>query len=56
MAERCGLKPKGFKGAVHFPPEAEGKDIAELEAMETKGRQRSPFSAAFMAAAFSKSG
>ena len=46
---------KGFKGAVYFPPEAEGKDIPILEAMEAEGMKRSPSEAAFIAAAFSKS-
>jgi SAM-dependent methyltransferase len=55
LAERCGLRPRGFRGAVHFPPGSEGMAIDAIEALEEEGGTRSPFTAAFIAAAFLKS-
>ena len=52
IAFKAGLRMTGFKGAVYFPPEAEGKEISVIEAMEAEGGQRSPSTAAFIAAAF----
>jgi SAM-dependent methyltransferase len=52
LASNASLRMKGFKGAVYFPPEAEGKDIHILEAMEADGMKHSPSEAAFIAAAF----
>ena len=54
LAKSCGLRPRGFRTAVHFPPESEGMAIDALEALDSEGRARSPFTAAFMAAAFVK--
>jgi SAM-dependent methyltransferase len=56
LAFNAGLRMKSFKGAVFFPPEAEGKDTPILETMEAEGMKHSPSEAAFIAAAFSKSG
>lgn len=56
LAEKCGLRPRGFRGAVHFPPVPEDMPTAALEALETEGRGRSPSTAAFLAAAFVKPG
>jgi len=47
-----GLRMKGSKGAVCFPPEAEGMNVPIIEAMEAEGMQQSPSEAAFIAAAF----
>ncbi len=52
LAFNASLRMKGFKGAVYFPPEAEGKDVPILEAMEAEGMKHSPSEAAFIAAAF----
>jgi len=54
IAEECGLRPKGFRSAVHFQPESEGMATDVLEALEYEGRARSPLTAAFIAAAFFK--
>lgn len=54
LASKARLRMKGFKGAVYFPPEAEGKDVSILEAMEAEGMKHSPLEAAFIAAAFVK--
>jgi SAM-dependent methyltransferase len=54
LAFNAGLRMKGFKGAVYFPPKAEGKDVTILKAMEAYGMQHSPSTAAFIAAAFLK--
>ena len=55
IAFKVGLRMTGFKGAVYFPPEAEGKEISILEAMEAESIRHAPSTAAFIAAAFVKS-
>jgi SAM-dependent methyltransferase len=54
IAFKAGLRMTGFKGAVYFPPEAEGKELPVLEAMEAEGILHSPSIAAFIGAAFNK--
>jgi SAM-dependent methyltransferase len=54
IAFKVGLRMTGFNGAVYFPPEAEGKEISVIEAMEAEGGLRSPAIAAFIGAAFNK--
>ena len=56
LAEKCGLRPRGFRSAVHFPLESKNIATDALEALDSEGMARSPFAAAFIAAAFSKSG
>jgi SAM-dependent methyltransferase len=54
LAGKLDLRLRGIRGAVYFPPEAEGKDTAELESMEAEGRACCPSTAAFIAASFVK--
>jgi SAM-dependent methyltransferase len=54
LALNAGLRMMSFKGAVYFPPKAEGEDIATLKAMEADGMQHSPSTAAFIAMDFLK--
>lgn len=54
LAEGCGLRPKGYRGAVHFQPGLEGTSIDALERLNTEAMTRSPLSSAFIAAAFVK--
>lgn len=56
LAEKYGLMPREFRGAVHFPPGSEGMATDALEALDSEGMARSPLTAAFIAAAFVKPG
>ncbi|MBI5694139.1 MAG: class I SAM-dependent methyltransferase [Nitrospirae bacterium] len=56
LAGKCGLRPRGFRSAVHFLPGSEGMSIDALEALEEKSRLDTPSAAAFIAAAFRNSG
>lgn len=54
LAGRLDLRLRGVKGAVHFPPDAEGRDAGELESLENAGRARRPSDAALIAVSFVK--
>ncbi|MBI5189979.1 MAG: class I SAM-dependent methyltransferase [Nitrospirae bacterium] len=56
MSFKAGLGMVAFKGAIYFPPASEGLSPDELEALEEKSRLDTPSAAAFIAAAFRKSG
>jgi SAM-dependent methyltransferase len=56
IASSAGLRMTGFKGAVYFPPEAEGGEAPLLMVMESEVRQRSPSTAAFIGISFAKAG
>jgi len=54
LAFKAGFVMRGFKGAVHFPPDVAVKEPSALEVMEAEGRQNSPSSAAFFGVTFAK--